>query len=323
MEKAARNALLGAGIAAGVAGGAWVLTKSLVSFALDREPPKSVKKASTWLSGPRKANDPLLARTEAAARKLENSSCTTVGIVSRDGIRLVGHWYEHPNPKRVVVAMHGWRSSWSKDFGMIADFLHNNGCSVLYAEQRGQNCSGGKYMTFGLWERHDCLDWVRWVNENTQAELPIYLAGISMGATTVLMATGLNLPPNVCGVVADCGFTSAHDIWKHVTEEALHLRYGLHSKLVDKFCRQKIGMSPNGYSTVDAMRGCRVPVLFIHGTADRFVPVTMTYENYRVCTAPKQLLIVPGARHGMSYCVEQDRYEKAVKEFWNAYPLGR
>lgn len=323
MEKAAQNALLGAGIAAGLAGGAWVLTKNLVSFALDREPPKSVKKASAWLSGPQKANDPLLARTEAAARKLENSSCATVGIVSRDGVRLVGHWYEHPKAQRVVVAMHGWRSSWSKDFGMIADFLHNNGCSVLYAEQRGQNCSGGKYMTFGLWERHDCLDWVRWVNENTQAELPIYLAGISMGATTVLMATGLNLPKNVCGVVADCGFTSAHAIWKHVTEEALHLRYGLHSKLVDKFCRQKIGMSPNGYSTVDAMRGCRVPVLFIHGTDDRFVPVTMTYENYRACTAPKQILIVPGARHGLSYCVEQDRYEKAVKEFWNAYPFGR
>lgn len=202
---------------------------------------------------------------------------------------------------------------------MIADFLHDNGCSVLYAEQRGQNSSGGDHMTFGLLERYDCLDWINWVNENSQGELPVYLAGISMGATTVLMATGLELPCNVRGVVADCGFTSPYAIWKYVTEENLHLSYKLHGNLVERLCQRKIRMGAKEYSTIDAMNGCQIPVLFIHGSDDRFVPVTMTYENYRACTAPKQLLIVPGAQHGLSYYVEQEKYEKAVEAFWNEY----
>ena len=266
-----------------------------------------------------KEYDQLVAQVDATAKKLESSGCTTVEIISHDGIKLVGHWYENPNAQRIVVAMHGWRSSWNQDFGMIADFLHDNGCSVLYAEQRGQNSSGGDHMTFGLLERYDCLDWINWVNKNTQGELPIYLAGISMGATTVLMATGLELPRNVRGVVADCGFTSPYAIWKYVTEENLHLSYKLHGNLVERLCQRKIRMGAKAYSTIDAMNGCQIPVLFIHGSDDRFVPVTMTYENYRACTAPKQLLIVPGAQHGLSYYVEKERYEETVKNLWNKY----
>jgi len=270
-----------------------------------------------------KEYDQLVAQVDATAKKLESSGCTTVEIISHDGIKLVGHWYENPNAQRIVVAMHGWRSSWNQDFGMIADFLHDNGCSVLYAEQRGQNSSGGDHMTFGLLERYDCLDWINWVNENTQEELPIYLAGISMGATTVLMATGLELPGNVRGVVADCGFTSPYAIWKYVTEENLHLSYKLHGNLVERLCQRKIRMGAKEYSTMDAMQGCQIPVLFIHGADDTFVPVTMTYENYRACTAPKQLLVVPGAQHGLSYYVEQDRYEKEVKAFWRSFDAGQ
>lgn len=212
--------------------------------------------------------------------------------------------------------MHGWRSIWSRDFGVIAPFWHDNGCSVLYAEQRGQGESEGEYMGFGMLERHDCLKWVQWVNENNPDNLPVYLVGLSMGATTVLMAAGLELPESVHGIMADCGFTSAHDIWKHVMEENLHLHYGLHAATAEALCKKKINMGPKDYSTVDAMRQCKVPVLFIHGTDDSFVPVTMTYENYKACSSPKQLLIVPGAEHGMSYCVEREKYEAVAKAFW-------
>ena len=110
--------------------------------------------------------------------------------------------------------MHGWRSSWSHDFGLIADFWRNNHCSVLYAEQRGQNNSGGDHMSLGLLERYDCLAWTNWINEKTGKSIPIYLAGVSMGATSVLMASELELPDNVFGIAADSAFTSLHAIWK-------------------------------------------------------------------------------------------------------------
>ena len=212
MRKSTRNALIGTGAAVAaitaVGAAAYTISKSLLEYALDREAPGILQKGKGRLSGAGKEYDHLVAQVDAAAQNLENSGCVSVDIISRDGIKLVGHWYENPDAQRVVVAMHGWRSSWSQDFGMIADFLHNNGCSVLYAEQRGQNSSGGDHMTFGLLERYDCLDWINWVNTYTGQTLPVYLAGISMGATTVLMAAGLELPVNVRGIVADCGFTS-------------------------------------------------------------------------------------------------------------------
>jgi len=215
--------------------------------------------------------------------------------------------------------MHGWRSSWSRDFGVIAPFWHDHGCSVLYAEQRGQGESEGEYMGFGMLERYDCLKWAQWANENNPDNLPIYLVGLSMGATTVLMTGDLELPENVRGIMADCGFTSAHDIWKHVAEENLHLHYGLYATAANDLCKKRISIGSRECSTVDVLKQCKVPVLFIHGADDNFVPVRMTYENYAACSSEKHLLIVPGADHAMSYCVEQDRYEKAAKDFWKTY----
>ena len=66
----------------------------------------------------------------------------------------------------------------------------------------------------------------------------------------------------------------------------------------------------------------KTPVLFIHGTDDHFVPVEMTFENYKVCRAPRKLFVVPGADHGMSYLVDQAGYERAVKEFWQEFDKG-
>lgn len=136
MKKSTRNLLIGAGVATtitAVGAAAYTVSKSLLEFALDREMPKIFQKGKAKLSGMGKEYDQLVAQVDATAKKLESSGCTTVEIISHDGIRLVGHWYENPNAQRIVVAMHGWRSSWSQDFGMIADFLHDNGCSVLYA----------------------------------------------------------------------------------------------------------------------------------------------------------------------------------------------
>jgi hypothetical protein len=201
----------------------------------------------------------------------------------------------------------------------VAPFWYQEGCSVLYAEQRGQNHSGGDYMGFGMLERHDCLEWVRWAETQNQAGFPIYLAGVSMGASTVLMATGLDLPHSVHGVIADCGYTSPYAIWKHVMDHNLRLSYGAIGRAADRICRQKLRLGPKDCSTTEALGKNKTPVLFIHGTDDHFVPVEMTYENYKACAAPKRLLIVPGADHAMSYATDQTSYETALRAFWNDF----
>ena len=140
-----------------------------------------------------------------------------------------------------------------------------------------------------------------------------------MGATTVLMAAGLELPKNVHGVMADCGFTSPRAIWQHVARDNLHLPFQLRSALADAILKRKIQAESSAYSTVDALKHCTVPVLFIHGAEDHFVPVGMTYENYAACPGPKRLFIVPGADHGLSLCVDPEGYTAAVEAFWRDF----
>ena len=144
-----------------------------------------------------------------------------------------------------------------------------------------------------------------------------------MGATTVLMASGLELPESVRGVIADCGFTSPRAIWKHVVETNLHLPYSIYSSAARDICQKHIQVENDNYSTTDALQSCKLPVLFIHGTDDHFVPAEMTYENYRAYNGRKRLFVVPGAEHGMSYFIDREGYEKELIAFWQEYDGAR
>ena len=315
-----KKILIGSGVLMGTIAVAsavsYAITKKLVEIALDRNEDKITEVSKKHISGAPETSAFIKLR-ENAAEKLEGGFYDTVEIIAQDGIELVGHWQFCKNAKRIIIAMHGWRSSWAKDFGLIADFFYDSDCHVLYVEQRGQNNSGGEYMGFGLTERYDCLEWINWVNAQRYGELPIYLYGVSMGASTVLMTAGFELPENVHGIIADCGFTSPYEIWKHVVENNLGLYYdGMISSIADEMCREKIQFSSKDYSCSDAMKKCKVPVLFIHGTDDDFVPIEMTYENYKACVSPKKLLIIPGAGHGMSYMIDRKLYERTVIQFW-------
>ncbi len=294
------------------------VTKTLVSTALDREMPKGLKHKKP--SGRTKPLDAeLCAELAEASENLKNTEHELVNITSYDGENLVGHWFSKPQSKRIIIAMHGWRSSWVKDFCGVSSFWFDNNCSVLYAEQRGQNESGGDYMGFGMIERYDCYEWIKWVNDHNDSGLPIYLAGISMGASTVLMASGLQLPQNIHGIMADCGFTSAKAIWKHVMRNNMHMSYSIRSKLIEDMCKKKLNITSEECTTLQALENNKIPVLFIHGTEDDFVPIEMTYDNYKACRAPKKLFVVPGASHGMSYVVDKDGYQEAVLEFWDDF----
>ena len=292
-----------------------LITRYLFRAALEREEPPSARFVRMRIMNGAPLRD-AVAALSAGAKALEEREHTVVSIKGHDNEELIGHYYTRKDAKRVVIAVHGWRSSWSRDFGIISEFLDTLECNVLYVEQRGQNASGGQYMTFGLHERYDCRAWVKWLNKTVNVmRLPIYLIGISMGASTVLMASGQRLPEDVKGIISDCAFTSPHDIWAYVIKEKMRLTYRIRSVMVNDMLKKKAKVYTE-YSTIDAMRDNRVPVLFIHGTDDKLVPVEMTYKNYIACTAKKELLVVPGADHGVRCSVDPERYRRALSAFF-------
>ena len=285
-----RQQLLKKGLTLAAAAGAGALTQAMADAGMNRHMPVCGKFIN--VSGGKPDKDFALRRQEAA-KALKDQPSEEFTLTSFDGLALKAHLVASDSPKRLVIAFHGWRSTWNRDFCMVAPFWRESGCNVLYVEQRGQGESEGKYMGFGLLERKDCQAWAAWAARQWP-DLPIYLSGISMGATTVLMAAGETLPKNVKGITADCGFTSPKAIWRHVTEQNLHMSYS-------------------------AMKDCRTPVLFVHGTADAFVPIEMTYENYLACAAPHRLVVIPGAGHGMSYALEPETCRRAMESFWGEF----
>ena len=321
MDKRKKNLIIGGLAVVGataICSTACLFAKKMMDIAMDKDgvkPSKNSTKIRNRLCG-FSNDDGFIDKLEEAAIKLAEVETEEIVITGKDGNKLSGHLYTCDYPQRLIIAVHGWRSTWNRDFGMAAEFMFENNCNVLFIEQRCQGGSEGEYIGFGLLERYDCLAWAEWAHEKYEGKLPIYFDGISMGATTVLMASGLDLPDSVHGIIADSGFTSPHAIWKHVTENHMHLKYDPIKGIVNAICRKKIQIGAEECTTMMALKDNKVPILFAHGTDDPFVPVEMTYENYKACKAPKRLVIVPGAAHGMSFYVEKERYAKELKEFW-------
>ena len=244
----------------------------------------------------------------------EKQTFETVTIQSHDGLKLVGYYLACPQAKRTVLLVHGWRGDWS-DMWEYGDFLQEQECNMLFVEQRGHGASEGKYMCFGVLERRDCMKWVQYLQERAP-ELPIYLLGCSQGAATVLMTSGFGLPEQVKGIVADCGFISPEEQVTQKLKEWWHMPKQPFLFLGNIICRHRANFSYSEYSTLEALKTNRTPVLFVHGKEDRFVPVKDTMRNYEACVAEKDLLLVEGARHIQSYALGGDAYREKLRGFF-------
>ena len=189
-----------------------------------------------------------------------------------------------------------------------------DGCAVLMLDQRAHGKSEGKYLTFGVKERLDCLCWIDFIRGKCGPDVKILLYGMSMGAATVLMAAGEDLPENVVGIAADCGYSSPRAIIRKVLKDR-HMSVALYP-LVRLGAILFAHFDPDSVGADTALERCRIPVLLVHGDDDRFVPCDMSREMYRRCgSKDKELLIVPTAGHGASYLVDYDRYRKTVSDF--------
>ena len=237
-----------------------------------------------------------------------------VFTTSYDGLKLHGKFYKGQKDKPVLIFFHGYRANATRDGSGIHTLGTERGLNILVITQRAHKESEGKTITFGIRESRDCVSWIDYVKERFGEDKKVILWGISMGAATVMTAAGRDLPDNVLGIGADCGFSSTKDILKCVIKE-MKLPVELSYLLVKLGAKIYGGLNIEETSAMEGLKQCKVPVLFIHGVDDDFVPCHMTHTNYDACASDKSLVLVEKAGHGMSYYVDMKKVEEGVYAF--------
>ena len=241
-------------------------------------------------------------------------------IRSADGLKLHAYYLPAENAKRFVLLCHGYKGSGFGDFAYMAQFLHGNHCNLLFLDQRCCGQSEGEYITFGAKEKYDVQRWAYYIARRNKRQLPIYLYGESMGAASVLMASGHKLPQQVKGLISDCGFRSMKGQMQDMAANWFHLHWiGLLLFRLDLFCAFFAGFRMKDAETAEAMKTNQRPILFFHGAKDTYVDPGNTIYNYSLCRAPKELVVMSEARHLCSAYEEPELYKDKVLEFFEKY----
>lgn len=251
----------------------------------------------------------------AASRWLREHHAQDVETVSFDGLRLAGKWVPAERPIATIILFHGYHSSYLTDFGGIFQTYHDLGLNLLLVRQRAHGESQGTYITYGVRERKDVLRWIEFHNREHGKD-NVFLGGMSMGASTVLFAAGEDLPENVRGITADCGFTSPREIIAKVIRTGFHLPPEPILPLLNFYAKRLAGFDLSECSTTETLKRSRVPILMIHGKGDDFVPWEMTQAGFDACASEKQLFLVEGAGHGRSYLHAKEELTAALTRFF-------
>ena len=238
-----------------------------------------------------------------------------VSIQSFDSLTLRGKYYEFQPGAPIELMFHGYRGDAERDLSGGVQRCFKIGRSALIVDQRSSGTSEGSVITFGINEHKDCLRWVDFMVDKFGPDVKIILTGISMGAATVLMAAGKELPVNVIGVLADCSYSTPKEIMMKTIRE-MHLPPKLSYPFVKLGARLFGHFDLEETDPIRAMQTCRLPVIFFHGEADDFVPCQMSKSVFEACPSRKQLVLVPGAGHGLSYPTAPESYLKAAREFF-------
>ena len=251
------------------------------------------------------------------AYKIKNQSNETVMIQAFDNTKLIGHYYEREKGAPLIVFFHGlWGHSYL-DGVPIYRITQKHNWNLLLCDLRAQGDSEGKFSTLGVLEKYDCLDWVEWAQNRFGDKNPIFLMGVSMGASVAMMSSNLGLPKSVRGIIDDCGFTSTMEMIDVNCKS--HLPDCIPTRMFDFFV--EMGTSVWGHFCISKADACKavsqtdIPILIIHGDRDTQAPLSMAYRLYDSCSSEKQLYVVHGANHVENYRKDPEGYENVIAQF--------
>ncbi|MEK8131035.1 alpha/beta hydrolase [Paenibacillus filicis] len=251
---------------------------------------------------------------------LDQQPLEQVSLRSDDGLLLQGYYLAAPAPSRqTVILVHGY-SGHAKQNAAFAKFYREQlGFSVLLPDNRGHGRSEGGVIGFGWLDRKDQLRWIDYVLQRSGPQTELLLHGVSMGGATVLMTSGETLPTQAKAIISDCAYTSVREQLAYQLKRIYRLPAFPLLGSTSLLARLLAGYSFAEASAVKQVRQAKVPILFIHGTGDTFVPFDMVHTLYENCSSEKALFIVPEAGHGLSYRVDPASYRQAVQQFIGKY----
>ncbi len=265
---------------------------------------------------PGKIYEPFRERMIKWMKEMRTTPYEDVWITSFDGLKLHARYYKCRENAPTEIMFHGYRGSAERDLcgGLARCFLI--GRNVIIVDQRCSGKSEGSVITFGINEHKDCLAWIDYAVKRLGDDCPIILSGVSMGAATVMMASGYELPKNVVHTIADCGYTSPKEIIKKVIRD-MHLPADILYPFV-KLAAKRLGhFDLEEFSPIEAMKKSTVPVIFYHGDTDDFVPWEMTKELHEACTSKKRFITIEGAGHGLAFPQNKEQYLTTLQEFYS------
>lgn len=248
-------------------------------------------------------------------RDLDAVPYEEVHLTARDGTRLFGRYYHVRDGAPLQIEFHGYKGMALRDYSGGDPFARRQGYNTLLVDQRAHGRSGGHTITFGIKEREDCLDWVHYAVERFGEDVKIFLSGMSMGAATVLMASGLPLPKNVIGIHADSPYSSPEEIIHKVCRDR-KIPLPVVKPLLRLGARIYGGFTLKG-SVMEAVRESKVPLLIIHGEADGFVPCEMSRRIADAAADHARYVTFPGADHCLGYVVAGREYERILLDFYD------
>jgi len=235
-------------------------------------------------------------------------------LQSSDGLKLHAYALRQSEPgSRWVISVHGYMG-YADQMVSFARQFYEQGYSVLMPNLRGHGKSEGGYIGMGWHDRLDIKAWIGRILE-TEPEAGIALFGVSMGGAAVMMTSGEELPGNVFAVVEDCGYTSAWDEFSFQMKALFGLPSFPLMNFASLITRVNAGYFLEEASAVSQLKKTKMPVLFIHGEDDSFVPFSMLNHVYEAAAGEKEMYSVPGAKHGQAAMIAGDEYWARVFDF--------
>lgn len=248
--------------------------------------------------------------------EIKNTPCEEIYIKSHDGLMLYGEYYHLKDGAPLEICFHGYRGTAERDMNGGFSLSRLRGRNVLLCHQRAHGKSEGHTLTFGIKERFDVVSWANYATERFGKDVKIILIGVSMGATTVLMASGENLPKTVKGILADCPYSKVDEIINKVCKDIkcpskiFYPLIALSARIFGRFSLTEV-------SAEEQVKKATVPILVLHGGDDRFVPCYMS-ENIEKNNPLVRRYVFENAGHALCFYSDIERYKEIVREFEKA-----